>query len=174
MVAAIVTVLICAVLLQIFQHIGYALIGKTTFEVYKRIFKADASNKIHTLKKEVLTLRHDLTNTSAQDEFAKWAKIRRALDKKVADFEELSKSESSSRASFEAKVSWGLWIFMWIFQMALMTIYSNEPIFYIPDGWLGPFTYLLSLPMAPKGSVSVFYWFYAVKNVTGRILQRFP
>lgn len=43
------------------------------------------------LQKEVVKLRAELRGTSSQDEFAKWAKTRRVLDKKVVDLEKLSK-----------------------------------------------------------------------------------
>lgn len=46
------------------------------------------------LRKEILSLRAELKATSSQDEFAKWAKIRRNLDKKVAQLEDLSASPS--------------------------------------------------------------------------------
>lgn len=41
-----------------------------------------------TLRKEVVRLNREMTNTSAQDDFAKWAKIRRQHDKKKAEYDE--------------------------------------------------------------------------------------
>ena len=40
------------------------------------------------LKLEVLRLKRDMNATSAQDDFAKWAKLRRQHDKAVAEYEE--------------------------------------------------------------------------------------
>lgn len=42
------------------------------------------------LQREVVASRAQLRATSSQDEFAKWAKLRRMLDKKVVDLEKLS------------------------------------------------------------------------------------
>ena len=39
------------------------------------------------LKKEVVRLKRELNATSAQDEFTKWAKLRRSHDKVAADQE---------------------------------------------------------------------------------------
>lgn len=39
------------------------------------------------LRKEVVKLHREMTNTSAQDDFAKWAKLRRQHDKKKAEYE---------------------------------------------------------------------------------------
>lgn len=43
-----------------------------------------------TLKPEILQAKLELDRTSSQDEFAKWAKLRRKLDKLIADLEKTS------------------------------------------------------------------------------------
>lgn len=42
------------------------------------------------LKSEILSTKSELLKTSAQDQFAKWAKLRRSVDKGLADLEKLS------------------------------------------------------------------------------------
>lgn len=42
------------------------------------------------LKREVLQLKREMNNTSSQDEFAKWAKLRRRHDKTLEDYEAAS------------------------------------------------------------------------------------
>jgi hypothetical protein len=41
-------------------------------------------------QKEYLAVRHDLNATSSQDEFAKWAKLRRQHDKLLEELEKKS------------------------------------------------------------------------------------
>lgn len=48
------------------------------------------------LRKQVLQTKADLQATSSQDQFARWAKLRRKLDKEVADLETLSMLASPS------------------------------------------------------------------------------
>lgn len=48
-----------------------------------------------TLRKEVVKLHREMTNTSAQDDFAKWAKLRRQHDKKKAEYEQNGKKKAS-------------------------------------------------------------------------------
>ena len=40
------------------------------------------------MRREVVHLNREMTNTSAQDEFAKWAKLRRQHDKLKEKYEE--------------------------------------------------------------------------------------
>lgn len=42
------------------------------------------------LRREVLELKRDMNNTSSQDEFAKWAKLRRRHDKTLEEYEAAS------------------------------------------------------------------------------------
>jgi hypothetical protein len=44
------------------------------------------------LRKEVVKLNREMTNTSAQDDFAKWAKLRRQHDKKKAEYDQNGKN----------------------------------------------------------------------------------
>ena len=39
------------------------------------------------MRREVVRLHREMTNTSAQDEFAKWAKLRRQHDKLKEEYE---------------------------------------------------------------------------------------
>ena len=51
---------------------------------------ADAKAQIE-LQKEVIRLKREMNATSSQDEFAKWAKLRRSHDKNMAQYDEKSK-----------------------------------------------------------------------------------
>lgn len=53
-------------------------------------FRTSIANR-KALQREIVVLRAQLRATSSQDEFAKWAKLSRVLEKKVAELETLSK-----------------------------------------------------------------------------------
>lgn len=54
---------------------------------------APAAKQQRAQKAEILKLRAELAATSSQDEFSKWARIRRKLDKAVQDLESSSELE---------------------------------------------------------------------------------
>ncbi|KAG5633076.1 GET complex subunit get1, partial [Asterophora parasitica] len=60
------------------------------YALYLKLFHSSTDARIRSLKKEVLTTKAELLKTSAQDQFAKWAKLRRSVDKGLADLEKLS------------------------------------------------------------------------------------
>jgi tail-anchored protein insertion receptor len=58
--------------------------------VYLRITLSPTAMRQRALKSEILSTKSELLKTSAQDQFAKWAKLRRSVDKGLADLEKLS------------------------------------------------------------------------------------
>ena len=60
------------------------------YAVHQRIFNSTAVARQRQLKSEILSTRAELLKTSAQDQFAKWAKLRRSIDKGLAELEKLS------------------------------------------------------------------------------------
>jgi hypothetical protein len=58
--------------------------------IYLRVFHSQLRNRQRELKSTVLSTKADLLATSAQDQFAKWAKLRRSVDKGLQDLEKTS------------------------------------------------------------------------------------
>ena len=87
------------------------------YALYLRIFHSAKVSQQKKLKSDILVTKKELLQTSAQDHFAKWAKLRRSVDKGLGELEKLSRSFSSCyyfgllniileiyRASFRARI----------------------------------------------------------------------
>ncbi|KAF9903575.1 GET complex subunit get1 [Linnemannia zychae] len=141
------------------------LIGKTHFtalgyDIFLKVVHKDRVTKQRALKKEVLTLKNELARTSSQDEFAKWAKLRRKMDSKIADLEKMTSELHVSKASFEMKFKGLLWFITSGIQFFMVAWFRRSPVFYLPMRWFGPAEWILSMPFAERGSVSISIWFY--------------
>ncbi|KAG0253769.1 GET complex subunit get1, partial [Linnemannia exigua] len=141
------------------------LIGKTHFtalgyDIFLKVVHKDRVTKQRALKKEVLTLKNELARTSSQDEFAKWAKLRRKMDSKIADLEKMTSELHVSKASFEMKFKGLLWFITSGIQFLMVAWFRRSPVFYLPMRWFGPAEWILSMPFAERGSVSITIWFY--------------
>lgn len=124
----------------------------------------DKVSKQRQLKKEVLTLKNELSRTSSQDEFAKWAKLRRRMDSKIAELEKLTSDLHVTKASFEIKFKSFLWFVTSGLQFLMVAWFRRVPVFYLPYGWFGPSEIVLSLPFAERGSISIAIWFYVCRK----------
>jgi hypothetical protein len=89
------SLLLVTFLLQVVTHlintIGATTINEFLWTAYTTILpsSSESSSKIATLKREVVRLKRELAATSAQDDFARWAKLRRQHDKAVAEYEKV-------------------------------------------------------------------------------------
>lgn len=83
-------ILITVFLTQAVSWIGKSVLQSTAFNIYSRIFLSSKSKQQRILRKQVLKDKAELARTSSQDEFAKWARLRRKVDKSLADLEKIS------------------------------------------------------------------------------------
>jgi len=58
-----------------------------TYDLYLRVSHSPLAARQRALKSEILTTKSEFLKTSGQDQFAKWAKLRRSVDKGLADLE---------------------------------------------------------------------------------------
>jgi hypothetical protein len=150
---------------ELVSWIGKSVFLQFAWTAYQRVFNRNAAKRQRELKSELLSKKAELLQTSAQDQFAKWAKLRRSVDKGLADLEKLNSELSSSKSSFALKFGTTLWMLTTGLQFAIGWWYSRSAVFYLPTAWLGPFTWWLSLPFAPAGSVSCGVWQMACRRV---------
>ncbi len=147
-----------------------AILAQFSSTILKRVAPLfyKESTELVKIKRDLIKTRTQLSSISAQDEFAKWAKLRRALDKLMADYQKLSSSEASARTSFQFKYNILIKAVVYFIQIGTFMYFRSTPMFYLPSDWVGPFSYILRLPFAPVGSVSVVYWYMACQHVLNR------
>lgn len=115
------------------------------------------------LRAEVVRLKRDMASTSAQDNFAKWAKIRREHDRALQNHDEIAAKSSSFRSQFNTYASSARWISTNGLRMFLQFWYARTPVFRLPGaerGWVpGWVEWVVGFPRAQgKGGVSVQVW----------------
>ncbi|CAG8480391.1 926_t:CDS:2 [Diversispora eburnea] len=153
---------------------GYSSLASLVYTIYLNTFQKEILIKQRKIKKEILNVKHDLARTSSQDQFAKWAKLRRKLDSKLSELEKLTTSLGFLKTTFEIKCTTFLWAIINGSQTLMVLWYFSTPVFYLPDKWFSPVTFTLSLPFAPSGSVSVLVWFLVCRKVLKRVIITFP
>ncbi|OJD36037.1 chd5 domain-containing protein [Diplodia corticola] len=125
-----------------------------------------AAREHDKLKREVLRLKKEMNGVSAQDDFARWAKLRRAHDKAFADFQKNESALRSTRTSFDTTVASVRWLATNGLRFFLQLWYAKQALFWIPEGWVpGYVEWILAFPKAPTGSVSVQIWGIACTSV---------
>ncbi|KAF2461346.1 protein get1 [Lineolata rhizophorae] len=153
---------------QLFSSVGVATTNEIAWILYNKLpTKTSQSVQEQTkLQREILRMKKEMNAVSAQDEFARWARLRRQHDDVVAKYENISSSLSSTKTSFDRTVALLRWIATTGLRFLLQTYYQREPMFWIPAGWLPYYVeWILSFPRAPLGSVSIQVWSMACSSI---------
>ncbi|KAK6333950.1 GET complex subunit get1 [Orbilia blumenaviensis] len=167
--------LITIFLLAVGWQVTSLLVGlsPTIWRIYTQIVPSQASIDAQALRlqqTEVLKIRKEMATTSSQDEFAKWAKLRREHDKKVAELEKLSETVATQSARFKQVVSTARWILFSALGFFIQLWHRKEPVFWLPRGLLPDYVeWGLCFPQAPRGSVSVNIWSACTAVMAGLI-----
>jgi len=156
-----VTVFILQLVIHIVNTIGAATVNNLLYNLYTSIVLSSSKEAAEQrqLKATLLKIRKELNATSSQDEFAKWAKLKRQHDKLLEQLEKNKSSADASRAKFDSTITAVRWIGTNGLRFFLNFWYQKQPMFWIPQGWVPYYAeWLLSFPRAPLGSISIQAW----------------
>ncbi|KAF3014521.1 hypothetical protein G7054_g8006 [Neopestalotiopsis clavispora] len=159
------TLLLVVFLVELAVHlvntIGAASISNLLWTLYLMLptETSKSAGKRRDVQTEYMKVRRDLNATSSQDEFAKWAKLRRQHDKLMEQLEKLKSSHDATKAKFDSSVGAVRWVFTRGLKFILPFWYAKQPMFWLPKGWFPYYAeWVLSFPRAPMGSVSIVSW----------------
>ncbi|KAF1993124.1 hypothetical protein P154DRAFT_625670 [Amniculicola lignicola CBS 123094] len=148
-------------LLHIINTVGANTINQLLWILYNKLPTptSKAQHESARLKREVVRLKREMGAVSAQDDFARWAKLRRQHDKALAEFEKVDGSQRSHLTTFNSTISTLRWLGTNGLRFLLQFWFAKSPMFWIPAGWVPYYVeWILSFPRAPLGSVSINIW----------------
>ncbi|CAG2101611.1 unnamed protein product [Medioppia subpectinata] len=110
------------------------------------------------LRRQMRDLKTELSDISMSDEFAKYAKIQRKLNKAKDQL----KSESDAQTLYRIKARFILYGIFYI-TSALVTVwlmwnYRYEVLFRLPDNLFWPFGFILAFPTGVSGAIGITPW----------------
>jgi len=158
-------ILLVVLFSQVVAWIGASVLSDAACLMYLYAFQRGTMAQQRRLKSDILATKAEMQRTSAQEQFAKWAKLRRKVDKGLEDLDKLNKQLVTVKASFAAGFRPVLWILTSGVQLVVGWWYGKQAVFYVPASVLGPLTWWLSFPFAPAGSVSCMVWQLACQRV---------
>ncbi|KAJ5095229.1 hypothetical protein N7532_007520 [Penicillium argentinense] len=161
MLSLIFMVLFVHIAIYLVNTIGASTIDSLLWLLYLKLPTSTSQNarEQQRMKREVLQLKREMNNTSSQDEFAKWAKLRRRHDKSMEEYEAMNKLISSQKTSFDWSVKTARWLSTNGLKIFLQFWYSKTPVFALPAGWFPYYVeWILSFPRVPLGYVSIQVW----------------
>ncbi|MCJ1380516.1 GET complex subunit get1 [Xylographa soralifera] len=161
-------VFILQLVIHLVNTVGAGAISNLLWILYNKLPTSTSANveAQTTLRREVVRLKREMNATSSQDEFAKWAKIRRQHDKVLAEYDQKTQALQSFKSSFDSAVGVLRWLGTNGLRMFIQFWFAKQPMFWLPRGWVpGYVEWILAFPRAPTGSISIQVWGIACASV---------
>nr|CDI51738.1 conserved hypothetical protein [Melanopsichium pennsylvanicum 4] len=93
-------ILVSVVIVQSIAAFGKDRLQNILWFLYTATFHRTTISSQRALRKEIYQTKQQLAATSSQDQFAKWAKLRRKVDKALAQLENSNSELANARSTF--------------------------------------------------------------------------
>lgn len=170
----IITTLTLLILQKIISLIGKPAIQSLVWNFYTSTPFLGQSNSIKqyaSKQHEIRTLTHEQRSISAQDEYAKWTKLNRKLDKLKLDLQELNENLTAEKGKVNSLTNSIIWISTVLPIWIMRVLFRKTHLFYIRVGILPYYLeWWLALPFFKTGTIGLTCWMFAVNCVLSDLL----
>ncbi|XP_036976750.1 guided entry of tail-anchored proteins factor 1 isoform X1 [Acanthopagrus latus] len=117
------------------------------------------------MRAEVQEMKKEQSSISMMDEFARYARLERKINKMTDKL----KTHVKSRTAQQAKMKWVVNIVFYILQAAVMISliwkYYSDPVTVVPSKWIAPVERLVAFPTGVAGGVGITCWLVVCNKV---------
>ncbi|XP_043927403.1 guided entry of tail-anchored proteins factor 1-like isoform X5 [Protopterus annectens] len=144
----------------------------TFSSITSKLLQKDAEQE-SGMRLEIQNMKQELSSISMMDEFARYARLERKINKMT----DRLKTHVKARTAQLAKIKWVVNIVFYVFQAALMVTliwkYYSEPVIVLPSKWVAPLERLVAFPTGIAGGVGITCWLVVCNKVVAIMLQPF-
>ncbi|XP_034404739.1 guided entry of tail-anchored proteins factor 1 [Cyclopterus lumpus] len=136
----------------------------TISSLLSKMVQKDAEQESE-MRVEVQEMKKEQASISMMDEFARYARLERKINKMTDKL----KSHVKSRTAQQAKMKWVVNIIFYILQAAVMISliwkYYSDPVTVVPSKWIAPVERLVAFPTGVAGGVGITCWLVVCNKV---------
>ncbi|EFX73325.1 hypothetical protein DAPPUDRAFT_307920 [Daphnia pulex] len=133
------------------------------------VFKVSDEEK--KIREEFRGLRKELTGISAVDEFARYARIQRKMNKLDEQIQSLGQSRMDGRESVRWKLTKAIQVVNGAVLVYLAVTQRYEPVLTGLTDWFWPLNLLLSYPTGIEGALSIVFWLFICNNACRALIK---
>ncbi|XP_048121448.1 guided entry of tail-anchored proteins factor 1 isoform X2 [Alosa alosa] len=129
-----------------------------------KVLQKDAEQEME-MRTQIQEMKKELSSISMMDEFARYARLERKINKMT----NMLKTHVKSRTAHQAKMKWIVNIVFYILQAVLMISliwkYYADPVTVVPSKWIAPLERLVAFPTGVAGGVGITCWLVVCNKV---------
>ncbi|NP_001279251.1 guided entry of tail-anchored proteins factor 1 precursor [Callorhinchus milii] len=135
-----------------------------------KLLQKDGETELQ-MRIEIGNMKQELATISMMDEFARYARLERKINKTTDKL----KTHVKTRTAQLAKIKWVVTIVFYVLQAALMISliwkYYSEPVTVMPSKWIAPLEKLVAFPTGIPGGVGITCWLLVCNKVVAVALN---
>ncbi|KAL0615571.1 Guided entry of tail-anchored proteins factor 1 [Plecturocebus cupreus] len=137
-----------------------------------RVLQKDAEQESQ-MRAEIQDMKQELSTVNMMDEFARYARLERKINKMTDKL----KTHVKARTAQLAKIKWVISVAFYVLQAALMISliwkYYSVPVAVMPSKWITPLDRLVAFPTRVAGGVGITCWILVCNKVVAIVLHPF-
>uniref|UniRef100_A0A4W5PA65 Guided entry of tail-anchored proteins factor 1 n=1 Tax=Hucho hucho TaxID=62062 RepID=A0A4W5PA65_9TELE len=142
----------------------FKILLPTISSFLSKVLQNDAEQE-RDMRAEIQEMKKEHNSVSMMDEFARYARLERKINKMTDKL----KTHVKSRTAQHAKMKWMVNIGFYILQAALMISliwkYYADPVTVVPSKWIAPLERLVAFPSGVAGGVGITCWLVVCNKV---------
>ncbi|GCB69048.1 guided entry of tail-anchored proteins factor 1 isoform X3 [Scyliorhinus torazame] len=150
----------------------FKMLLPTLSSLMAKLLQKDGETELQ-MRIEIGNMKQELTMISMMDEFARYARLERKINKMTDKL----KTHVKTRTAQLAKIKWVVNIAFYIVQAVLMISlilkYYSEPVAMLPRKWMAPLERMVAFPTGIEGGVGITCWLLVCNKVVAVALQPF-
>lgn len=165
MLSLLLAIIFIIVFSKVLNYIGKDNISEFLWAFYTRYLTFDPTvSKLAQLQSQAVKVYKARSNTSAKDEFARWAKLDREYGKLKTEIDKLTAALQTRKTSFKSVVKMALFALSGGSKMFVRLWYRKTPVFWLPPNIFPSYVLWILSFGVPTGAVSVTAWMWAVEK----------
>ncbi|ESO93599.1 hypothetical protein LOTGIDRAFT_119246 [Lottia gigantea] len=138
-------------------------------KISREIFKL--TDEELNLRAQAKDLKTEQESVSMADEFAKYMKLQRRIDKNLAEIKALGNPRQQNINYVKLGVKIGINVLHAITMLSIVIYYRAEPLVNFPSDWFIPFSRLVAMPTGISGGVGIGCWVLICNTALHRVKQ---
>ncbi|KAK2118172.1 GET complex subunit get1, partial [Saguinus oedipus] len=127
-----------------------------------RVLQKDAEQEAQ-MRAEIQDMKQELSTVNMMDEFARYARLERKINKMTDKL----KTHVKARTAQLAKIKWAA------LMISLIWKYYSVPVAVVPSKWITPLDRLVAFPTRVAGGVGITCWILVCNKVVAIVLHPF-
>ncbi|XP_033740723.1 tail-anchored protein insertion receptor WRB-like [Pecten maximus] len=151
----------------------FSVLPSYSGDITKRLskFLLHVSDEELNLRSQVRELKAEQDSISMTDEFARYAKIQRRIDKLMTQVKESNSTRMQKSSLLSMLVRIVIYVTQALTMITLVFRYRNEPLLMFPSEWFYPLQKFVALPTGIPGALGIACWIMVCTATVYRIKQ---